>query len=452
MSNKIFSSGSILQMVLLSLLLCTLPMTGCIRQTINKAPALEGTIIDSNSGIPLNDVTINNNIYSTPDGKFNLSAIVDRTTWNLPLMIGIGYTIDREVSIHKTGYRDTTCMIASFSMLTSSNIATIPLLKKEESEPAIEPLLFLDLEDKYPRARCQAFIGSRVIYQGKSYLIKAIHPQNQNAYPQHKVVLLPTAPNDGAPSMDIGANKIQLTSIPNITALTVKANNGDAQSQLELGRYFADGIGVQQSYIQAFNWVQKAAQQNLATAQLELAKFHATGSGTKKNIDQTMILLNKAAQQGLRDAQIALGKQYSSRKKTIQDYDAAHFWFKKAADQNSTVAMEQLAVMYVRGQGVNQDYSQSAQWLQRAIDAGSINAIYNLAFYYIDGTGVNQNNCMGQTLLKRAAEQKHDLSIKYFITKSQEDDLDAKQFLTGLCTDIKQGTEALKEYCNKNNQ
>ena len=427
-------------------------ISGCIRQTINKAPALEGTVIDSNSGTPLVGVTINNLLHSTADGKFNVPAIVDRTIWNIPLMVGVGSTIGRAVNFHQKGYRDTTCLITSFSMFTDKNSATIPLLEIMESEPPEEPLLFLNLEDKYPRVSCQAFTGSRVKYQNKNYIIGAIYHENQNSYHQHKVVLWPAVPNDSPLVGNINANELQLTSAPNITGLTVKANNGDAQSQLELGQYFANGVGVPQNYSQAFNWVQKAAKQNLATTQLELAKFYITGSGTKKNIGQTMIWLNKAAQQGLQSAQIALGKQYCSRKKTIQDYDAAHFWFKKAAEQNSTEAMELLAVMYVRGQGVKQDDSQSAQWLQRAIDAGSINAIYNLAFYYIDGIGVTQNNCIAQTLLKRAAEQNHDLSTQYFVDKAQENDLDAKQFLAGICANIKHGTEVLREYCNENIQ
>lgn len=406
------------------LLFCVLSLSGCIRQTINKAPALSGTVIDSNRGEPLAGVVVydhfltavDDHFLTAADGRFEIPAIIDRIIWSSPLIFGAGSSIGRAVSFHKEGYQETICLNTSLSMMNTKNKVTIPLLKIEESEAVVEPPIFLPMEDAW--VTCQAFIGSWVEYQNNNYRIRAIHQEEQDGYTQSSITLWPVGPNGGDLISNVNANDLQLISMPNITELSVKAKQGDAQSQLDLGLYYANGIGVKQDYDQAFDWVHKAAEKNLVTAQLELAKFYATGTGTEKNIDETMNWLNKAAKKGLRDAQIALGKQYSSRKKSVQDYSAAHFWFEKAADQNSTEAMELLAIMYVRGQGVDKDYRQSAQWLQHAINAGSIRASYNLAFYFINGTGVTQDSCKGENLLKQAAKQGHGPSISYFIDKA----------------------------------
>ena len=46
-----------------------------------------------------------------------------------------------------------------------------------------------------------------------------------------------------------------------------KAENGDAQSQFNLGSWYAKGEGVAKDYVEAVKWYRKAAEQNSAEAQ-----------------------------------------------------------------------------------------------------------------------------------------------------------------------------------------
>ena len=62
------------------------------------------------------------------------------------------------------------------------------------------------------------------------------------------------------------------------------ANQGDAESQHQLGKMYYEGKAVAKDYDKAFEWTQKAANQGLAEAQYQLGKLYEQSSDTEKAI------------------------------------------------------------------------------------------------------------------------------------------------------------------------
>src|ERR1039457_1409854 len=63
----------------------------------------------------------------------------------------------------------------------------------------------------------------------------------------------------------------------------VKAEAGDANSQLDLGLRYHNGEGVAKDQVEAVKWYRKAAEQNLAIAQFSLGVCYDKGEGVAKD-------------------------------------------------------------------------------------------------------------------------------------------------------------------------
>ena len=84
--------------------------------------------------------------------------------------------------------------------------------------------------------------------------------------------------------------------------LTVKANQGDADAQLNLGNRYYNGEGVPQDYKQAVYWYTKAAEQGYASAQFNLGLMYGNGQGVPQDYKQAYIWFSLAAANGEENA------------------------------------------------------------------------------------------------------------------------------------------------------
>ena len=64
---------------------------------------------------------------------------------------------------------------------------------------------------------------------------------------------------------------------PEIDALRVRAEAGDAVAQYDLGVMYANGLGVPEDDAEAMRWYRLAADQGHADAQVNLASMYFTG-------------------------------------------------------------------------------------------------------------------------------------------------------------------------------
>ncbi len=88
-----------------------------------------------------------------------------------------------------------------------------------------------------------------------------------------------------------------------IRQLRLKAEQGNAAAQCELGNRYYSGVDVEENNIEAVAWYRKAADQGHAMAQRNLAVMYSRGLGVEKNKVEANKLFNKAIEQRRKDAE-----------------------------------------------------------------------------------------------------------------------------------------------------
>jgi len=144
------------------------------------------------------------------------------------------------------------------------------------------------------------------------------------------------------------------------------AEQGDAESQYELGWRYVGGYGVAHDPALGASWIRKAAEQGLAKAQCYLGSLYLNGNGVAKNHTQAIAWYHKAIEQGDADACCNLAAMYEHGDGVAQDYAQAMSWYRKAAERGDGYAQFNLGQMYGLGLGVAQDAAQARYWLGKA--------------------------------------------------------------------------------------
>jgi hypothetical protein len=81
-------------------------------------------------------------------------------------------------------------------------------------------------------------------------------------------------------------------SLIEIDALMARAKNEEGGAQEALGNRFESGNGVEQSYVEAANWYQRAAAQGIVKAQAELGNLYAKGLGVPRDYEEAYFWLS----------------------------------------------------------------------------------------------------------------------------------------------------------------
>ena len=106
----------------------------------------------------------------------------------------------------------------------------------------------------------------------------------------------------GGESLDLMA----LAGIRDLRDLRERAQAGDPVAQFNMGVKYAEGIEVQQDYLEAARWYGAAADQGDAPAQFNLGLMFYQGIGLRKNLHYAYELFSLAAAQGDARAQAGM--------------------------------------------------------------------------------------------------------------------------------------------------
>jgi hypothetical protein len=120
------------------------------------------------------------------------------------------------------------------------------------------------------------------------------------------------------------------------------AEDGLAEAQLGLGRWYNEGAFLPQDFVKAEYWWHKAAEAGLVEAQYELAVLNWSGDGIPKSIGNAAYWFQHAAKQGHIAAQSILGMLYYEGNGVPQDRMKASYWLRQAAEQGETNAQASL--------------------------------------------------------------------------------------------------------------
>jgi uncharacterized protein len=109
------------------------------------------------------------------------------------------------------------------------------------------------------------------------------------------------------------------------------AQKGNRDAEFLIGLMYANGQGVRQSYAEAAQWYQGAADDGQDAAQNNLGQMYAGGRGVRRSLAQAAALYWRAADQGNHRAQYNLAVAYRDGKGVEQDRVRAYMWFTLSA-------------------------------------------------------------------------------------------------------------------------
>jgi len=167
-----------------------------------------------------------------------------------------------------------------------------------------------------------------------------------------------------------------------IIELLSKANSGNADSQNQLGDAYYDGIGVEQDYIQAFEWYLRAAEQGHGKAQYNVAYAYANGIGAQKNTSEAIKWYGKSADQGIALAEYVLAKMLIDGQYIEQDITKGLDLLQKASDQGLDLAQYDLGTIFLEGKIVVPNVNKGISILFLSAEQGNKDAQYNLGLAY----------------------------------------------------------------------
>ncbi len=123
-----------------------------------------------------------------------------------------------------------------------------------------------------------------------------------------------------------------------LKVLIYKAENEDAEAQIELGARYYKGYGLTQDYEKSVYWTKKSAEHGLPDAQYALAIYYAAGTGVSKDLEKAFYWFEKSAMQENKQAQFQLGRMYFFGKGVMSDKKKAATWIKKSMNNGSDKA------------------------------------------------------------------------------------------------------------------
>jgi TPR repeat protein len=246
-------------------------------------------------------------------------------------------------------------------------------------------------------------------------------------------------------------------SAPDISAIEVQANQGNAEAQNDLAIAYHSGDRVKQDSQEAVKWWRKAAEQGNGTAEYNLGTAYYNGTGIKKNDNEAVKWWSKAAaqgdataqsdidfinqgkenasapmylpfsvrtayagnitppaiaalqtkaEQGDVNAQYNLGTTYYNGTGIKKNDDEAVKWWRKAAEQGDPDAEYNLGFLYYKGQEVKQDYVEAFKWYRKSAEQGNVYAQNAVGSLYHDGLGVKQDYAEATKWYRKSAEQR----------------------------------------------
>jgi len=128
------------------------------------------------------------------------------------------------------------------------------------------------------------------------------------------------------------------TALPTASLPHFRAEQGDAEAQLQLGMRYAAGDGLIQNEKEAAKWFERAAKQGLAEAQYQYGLVLLQGRGVVQDYKAAFHWIEKPAQRGYAKAQYSLGELYRYGTGTPVDKARAYLWFNLAAAQGVEAA------------------------------------------------------------------------------------------------------------------
>jgi hypothetical protein len=209
-----------------------------------------------------------------------------------------------------------------------------------------------------------------------------------NIAPAVGVGVAPEAPLSGSGNLKAWARAMRAGDIEAAQkSLEDAARDGDVMAAWKLGRIYADGDGVKQSDLRAFEYFRSLANSHadevtctaqarfVANAFVALGGYYLTGipnSDIKPDAVHAHEMFNYAASYfGDPDAQYRLGRMYLDGQGTAKSPKQAARWLSNAAGKGQYQAQAVFGAMLFKGESVPRDAARGLMYLILARDAAT---------------------------------------------------------------------------------
>lgn len=170
-----------------------------------------------------------------------------------------------------------------------------------------------------------------------------------------------------------------------LDALRFAAENGMPAAQWKLGRMYADGDGVAEDDMKAFNYFSNIANQHAD---------EGPGSPHAPYVASAFVAIGAYYMTGIRDSAIQPNVQ---RARELFSYAASYF--------GSAEAQYNLGRMYLDGNGGDRNPHLAARWIKLAAEKGHCRAQATLGDLLFSGTEIQQNRTRGLMWLTVARQK-----------------------------------------------
>ena len=166
--------------------------------------------------------------------------------------------------------------------------------------------------------------------------------------------------------------------------------------QYRIGKMYLAGLGCTQDHKTAADWLERAAEKRHKYAQYTLAGLYAKGQGVEKDLGHAFELYRSSAAQGNPYASYELGKMFQNGAGTEKSMEQAGIHFRNAfsgfldleKQSHDDRLQYRLGQMLYQGIGTEKDEEEAVRYWQLAAKLGNGNAQYALGKFWLDtGTG-----------------------------------------------------------------
>ena len=166
--------------------------------------------------------------------------------------------------------------------------------------------------------------------------------------------------------------------------------------QYRIGKMYLAGLGCTQDYKMAADWLERAAGKQHKYAQYSLAGLYARGQGVEKDPEHAFTLYRASAAQDNPYASYELGKMFQSGTGTEKSAAQAEVHFQNAFSgflvlekkSHDDKLQYRLGQMLHQGIGTEKDEEEAVRYWQLSAKLGNVNAQYALGKFWLDtGTG-----------------------------------------------------------------
>ncbi|MGL4789897.1 MAG: hypothetical protein ACRCW1_00690, partial [Anaerotignaceae bacterium] len=212
--------------------------------------------------------------------------------------------------------------------------------------------------------------------------------------------------------------------------LQAESQNGNMLAVFDLGRMYAEGLGVEADNIKAQDYYKKALNGFIACEnkkpwkylEYRIGKMYAQGLGTEQNYEEAFGLYLKSAKQNFSYADFEVGKMYREGIGTTKNENKSEYHFGKAF--LAFVSMEnqshddklqyRIGHMLQNGIGTEKDIIKAKEYFEKSATVGNPFAQYALGKIYLMGNGVERDKETAVKWFTLSANQGNEYA-QYFL-------------------------------------